>query len=133
MPTPTQIKHPSRATLRTAFAALVGLCALMPIITAQLGLDADKLPWLAVPLAIAAAVTRILAIPAVEDFLQRFLPWLSAVPSDQDQRDEQGSVRLLSSTWPVTLSPRRGPSRDRTIPGKRRTRARRQANRSASS
>lgn len=36
-------------------------------------------------------------------------------------RDERGSLML---------NPHRGPSRDRTIPGKRRTRARRQRNRS---
>ena len=48
------------------------------------GLDPAKLPWLVVPLAVAAAVTRIMAVPAVETWLRRFLPFLAAAPAPKD-------------------------------------------------
>jgi hypothetical protein len=72
------VRHPWRATLRTALAVLVGVAALVPVIVQASGLDPDKLPWLAALVAAAAAVTRILAVPAVEEFLRRFAPWLAA-------------------------------------------------------
>lgn len=55
-----------------------------------------------------------------------------AVPNAQHPagRGEGGFLRLTSSSWPVwtgseTSSTAHGPSRDRTLPGKRRIRARR--------
>lgn len=75
---PTQVQRPWQTTARTIFQALVGLCVLFPILVAQAGLDPETLPWLAIPLAVAATVARIMAIPAVNQFLERFLPFLAA-------------------------------------------------------
>jgi hypothetical protein len=69
---------PWRRTIRTVFQALIGLAVMAPLLVAQTGLDPAQLPWLAGVLAIAAAITRIMAIPQVEVWLQRFLPWLAA-------------------------------------------------------
>ena len=66
--TPTQVRRPWRATLRTAFAALVALAAMAPVLVDAAGLDPSRLPWLA----------GVLALPGVESWLRRFVPWLAA-------------------------------------------------------
>lgn len=75
---PTQVRKPWRTTARTAFQALVALCVLFPILVEQTGLTTEDFPWLAIPLGVAAAVARIMALPQVEDFLGRFIPFLAA-------------------------------------------------------
>lgn len=77
---PTQLRRPWRTTIRTGVQMLIALCALAPVFVTELHLDPEKLPWLAVPLAVAAGVTRLMAVPKVEQFLRRFAPWLSAAP-----------------------------------------------------
>jgi len=78
-PTPTQVARPWRATVRTAFAVIVALAAMLPLLIDAAGVD-ETLPPVAGALAIAGAVTRVLALPAVEAFLGRFVPWLAADP-----------------------------------------------------
>ena len=78
-PTPTQVARPWRATVRTAFAVIVALAAMLPLLVDAAGVD-ETLPPVAGALAIAGAVTRVLALPAVEAFLARFVPWLAAGP-----------------------------------------------------
>lgn len=77
MSTPTQVKRPWRATVRTVFAAVVALAAMFPLLVDASGVDETAGP-VAGALAIAGAITRIMAIPSVEDFLERFLPFLAA-------------------------------------------------------
>lgn len=79
----TQVRHPWQATLRTVFAAVVGFAGAWFIVVDALGLD-ETTPWVATSLAIAAAVTRVLAIPAVNEWLNRFFPWLSANGTHND-------------------------------------------------
>lgn len=83
-PVPTQVKRPWRATVRTAFAALVAVATMAPLIySAATTNDADQATgWAASALAIAAAVTRVLALPAVESFLQTYIPFLAADSKD---------------------------------------------------
>lgn len=82
--TPTQVRRPWRSTARTVFQALVGFAALAPLIAAAIeeatGYDLQGVPFVVVSLAVCAAVTRVMAIPAVEAFLRRFVPFLSAAP-----------------------------------------------------
>lgn len=85
-PAPTQVKRPWRATTRTVFAALVALATMAPVLVDATGLDAASLPWLAGVLAVCGAVTRVMALPQVEDFLRRFAPWLAADPTGEDAR-----------------------------------------------
>ena len=76
---PTQVRRPWRAMIRTGFQALVSLCAMLPLLVGASGLD-EQVPAVAGAVAVAAGVTRVMALPAVEAFLQRFVPWLAAAP-----------------------------------------------------
>lgn len=84
VPVPTQVKRPWRATLRTAFQSLVAFAGLAPLIAAAVeeatGYDLDGVPFVVTALLICAALTRIMALSAVEAFLQQFVPFLSAAP-----------------------------------------------------
>lgn len=76
---PTQVRRPWRATVRTLFQLAVALAAILPALVDASGLD-DTVPLLAGALAIAAAITRVMALPSVEAFLAQFLPFLAAAP-----------------------------------------------------
>jgi hypothetical protein len=78
MLTPTQTRHPWRATTRTIFAAAVALLSLAPVIAMTAGVD--TIPAIAQVLIIAGAVTRVLALPGVERFMEIYIPWLAASP-----------------------------------------------------
>lgn len=82
---PTQVRRPWRTTARTLFQALVALCVLFPVLVDQTGLRVEDAPWLAIPLAVAAAIARIMALPQVNAFLARFIPFLAAAPTDTNQ------------------------------------------------
>lgn len=75
----TQARHPWRATIRTVFAGVVSLAAIWGLIVQAAGIDSAG-TVVAATLAVAGAVTRILAIPGVEAWLRRFFPWLAAAP-----------------------------------------------------
>jgi hypothetical protein len=79
---PTQIRRPWRSTARTLSQAFVALCVLFPLLVENTRLKLEDAPWLAVPLAVAAAVARIMALPQVETFLRTFVPFLAAAPKD---------------------------------------------------
>ena len=72
----TQEQAPWRATLRTAFAALIGLASMWALIVEVLGLD-QGIPWVAASLAATSAITRLMAQPAVNNWLRRYVPWLA--------------------------------------------------------
>lgn len=84
MSTPTQVRRPWRATVRTVFAALVALAAMLPLLVGASGLEETSAP-VAGALAIAGAITRIMAIPQVETFLVEFFPFLAADPDAPDR------------------------------------------------
>jgi hypothetical protein len=99
---PTQVHRPWRATVRTIFQALIGLAAMAdPIYSAATNHDpATATGYAAAALAISAGITRVMALPGVEGWLQRFLPFLSA--DGGQKRDakgrfvkEDGSVALV--------------------------------------
>jgi hypothetical protein len=77
--TPTQVRHPWRSMLRTGFAVVVALAAMMPLLVTAAGVDETLAPVAGV-LAIASGITRVLALPQTEAFLKRFLPFLAATP-----------------------------------------------------
>jgi hypothetical protein len=74
----TQTRHPWRATARTIFAAGVALLTLLPVIAMTAGVD--DVAAVAQVLVVAGAVTRVLALPGVEKFLELYFPWLAASP-----------------------------------------------------
>ena len=90
-PAPTQVQHPGHAVARTVLAALVGLLVLSPAITPGLvdwaAENVGILPeWVtptvvginAAVLAATGLVTRVLAVPGVNAWLERYVPILGA-------------------------------------------------------
>lgn len=80
--TPTQMRHPWRSMLRTAFQMLVALAALWPVVVVAAGLP--EWAWVGGATAAAAGITRVMALPGVETFLRRFAPFLSAAPAPKE-------------------------------------------------
>lgn len=78
---PTQVRRPWTATARTVAQGLLAFLVLLPFIVDASGVDPVGLPWLAGFLATAAAITRVMALPQVEAFLRRYLPFLAADPN----------------------------------------------------
>lgn len=78
--TPTQVARPWRSTLRTVFQGLLALALLLPIIASTIGVDPAVYPWAGGILAAAAAFTRLMAVPAVEEFLRKYVSFLAAEP-----------------------------------------------------
>jgi hypothetical protein len=73
------MKDSTRRTIRTSFQTGLALAAGLPLIVAASGVP-DRLPGLGVSLAVAAGVTRVMALPLVD----RLLPsWLRAAPSPE--------------------------------------------------
>ncbi|MFB7498456.1 hypothetical protein ACFC09_27850 [Streptomyces sp. NPDC056161] len=62
----------AKRTLRTVVQTAVGLCVLLPTVVRAAGIP-DTLPWAAGALAVAAAVTRAMAEPAVQALLPSWL------------------------------------------------------------
>ncbi len=81
---PTQIRRPWRSTGRTAFAVVIALCTIAPYIYggATLGDPEQATGIIGQVLGVAAGVTRVMALPQVEQFLRRFLPFLAAAPDE---------------------------------------------------
>lgn len=90
----TQSAHPWRATIRTVFTAVIALAALAPLIYAAAAQQSPELATgaFAGVLAASGALTRIMAVPGVEAFLQRFAPWLAA--GDRNDPDVTGSLEV---------------------------------------
>lgn len=63
---------------RTVVAAVVGLLSLLPVTAATAGVE--TVPAVAQVLVVTGAVTRVLALPGVERWLRRLVPWLAAAP-----------------------------------------------------
>lgn len=78
----TQVEHPWRTVTRTIFQVVVMIAAATPLILqAVYESNPETLGGAAaVALAVAGGVTRVMALPVVNDFLTRFVPWLAAAP-----------------------------------------------------
>ena len=72
----TQTNYPWRATVRTVFAFIVGLAAAWALIIEAADVD-PGIGWVSASVAIAAGITRVMALPAVDDLIRRFLPFLA--------------------------------------------------------
>ncbi|WP_424888103.1 hypothetical protein [Streptomyces sp. XH2] len=70
----------TRRTIRTTVQTAITLAALLPVIVDAAGIPAT-LPWAAGALAVAAGLTRIMAIPGVQALLPMWLR--TAHPDDQ--------------------------------------------------
>lgn len=77
VPTTEQV----RRTVRTTLAVLLAVATLVPLIVQVTGLTAEQAPWLATIVAAAAAITRVMADPRVNEVLRRVLGDTVAVPA----------------------------------------------------
>lgn len=73
---PTQLTNPWRATVRTIFAAVVAFSAMWALLVSTVGFD-PNLGWVSTSLAVTGAITRLMALPEVDVFIRRFVPWLA--------------------------------------------------------
>lgn len=71
----TQVQHPWRSTVRTVFQVGVALATLLPYVVTEAHISVTG--GVAQVVGVAAAVTRVMALPGVVEFLQRFAPWLA--------------------------------------------------------
>lgn len=79
MTQPTQVAYPWRSTVRTGFQVFVAAAAMWGLVVEAAGADQAN-TYIAATVAGAAGVNRIMALPAVNDFIARFVPWLAAEP-----------------------------------------------------
>lgn len=82
MSQPTQVTYPWRSTARTAFQVLVAVAAVWALVVEAAGVDQTN-TVIAATVAGAAGVNRVMALPAVNDFIARFIPWLAAEPKGE--------------------------------------------------
>lgn len=75
---PTQVKHPNRASFRTIFQGLIALAAIAPLVLTTAGIPV--VGWAAILVAVSGAITRVMALPSVEAFLESYVPVLAAKP-----------------------------------------------------
>jgi len=79
MSQPTQVTYPWRSTARTAFQVLVAAAGVWALVIEAAGVDQTN-KIVAATVAGAAGVNRVMALPAVNDFIAKFVPWLAAEP-----------------------------------------------------
>lgn len=73
----TQTKHPWRTMFRSAFQFTVGLAAGWGLIVAAAGID-PGIEWVGTSIAIASGVTRVMALPVVDNLIRTHIPWLAS-------------------------------------------------------
>lgn len=80
----TQVRHPWRATARTVVQAALALSVAAPAIyAAATQHDPAAATGLAAgALAVTGAFARVMALPAVEEFIHDYIPFLAASPGD---------------------------------------------------
>ena len=107
----TQTEHPWQTVVRGIFQALVALAAAAPLIYAAFTQQDPALAagGVGTVLTIMAGVTRVMALPAVETFLQRFVPWLAAAPGDLERKEDQALEQNIRSKSLKDLSEPRTP------------------------
>ncbi|MFD0145916.1 MULTISPECIES: hypothetical protein [unclassified Streptomyces] len=72
----------AKRTARTVLQTAVGIAVVLPAVVDAAGLPAT-LPWVAGALAVAGALTRVMALPAVQNMLPS---WLRTTPAAADDR-----------------------------------------------
>lgn len=93
------MKDSTRRTLRTAVWGTLAFAAMLPGILEVAAVDVSTLPWLAGVVAATTGITRVMAAPQVEAFLQTYLPWLAK--QAPDGRHELGRDESTTAGAPV--------------------------------
>lgn len=82
------VSRPRRRTIRSAFQGAVAFAGIAPLIYEAATNHSPEAATgaAAAGIAVCAAVTRVMALPAVESFLQRFVPVLAANPKPSGEQ-----------------------------------------------
>lgn len=82
---PQLVTYPRRRLFRSIFQFIVAVGPLAPLVYEQATQHdpGTATGLVGTMLAINAGLTRVMAMPEVEGFLQRFAPFLSATPKDE--------------------------------------------------
>lgn len=86
-PVASHVRHPWRSTARTTMVAGLALIPVLPDVANALGIQ--EIPWVARALVVAAAIARVMAIPEVERWIHRWIPWLAAEPYEGKHRTKE--------------------------------------------
>lgn len=78
MSEPTQVQHPNRTAWRTAVQVGIAVLTTVPYVVADLDVPVEGV--LAQVVGVAAAVSRVMAIPQVAKVIREHLPWLAPAP-----------------------------------------------------
>jgi hypothetical protein len=99
----TQTKHPWRATIRTLIQAGIAAAAAAPLVyTAITQADPGTSAGAAAAfLAVAGGITRVAALPAVDQFIRRFMPCLAPDPFGPDPQQLPDSTTQQGRTAPA--------------------------------
>lgn len=79
LPQPSQTRFPVRTMFRSAIQLIPGIALMVPAVITEAGIDSTT-GWAAAAVGTSLTITRIMALPAVNDFLARWLPPLAAEP-----------------------------------------------------
>jgi len=82
------MKTSTKVTIRTGIQWVVSVAVMLPGIVAASGIS-ETVPWVAGGLAVAAAVTRVMALPSVQQALDRL--GLGTGPSDSPPTARRGA------------------------------------------
>lgn len=78
---PTQMRRPWRTVVRSVFQGVVALLTLAPLIVTNVYDSPDAYPVVVAQLLVVSGiVTRVMALPQVEVFLRKYVPFLAAAP-----------------------------------------------------
>jgi hypothetical protein len=75
---PTQVRHPRRTSWRTLVQVSLGVLSILPWIIA--GYHLDKTVLGAQIIAVSTATARVMALPEVNAFIERWASWLAPAP-----------------------------------------------------
>lgn len=80
---PSQVKYPWRSTIRTVVQAAVALLTMLPYVLAGLDVnEATATGLIGQLLFISGVLAKVMAMPQVNLWLERYIPWLAAAPSN---------------------------------------------------
>lgn len=74
-PVPTQVQHPNRTAWRTGVQVALAAITLIPYAVAEIDVPLEGV--LAQIVAVAAGISRVMALPLVAKFIRDNLPWLA--------------------------------------------------------
>lgn len=82
VPTSTQQLHPWRTVVRSVFQFIVAVAAAAPLIYVAVTNASPEAATgaAAVALAVSGAITRVMALPVVDEILKKFIPILASEP-----------------------------------------------------